>query len=176
MFCFQLLWEIKTNWTIQTTLGLIKYEGQNWGAKIEGKKLRGKNWLYAPWLILQSNLFFLSTRKIIPVYFQSTHFPFWQLSRWLLHERGLLHERVFLQSTMYKNRWVVLGDCRDWLCYQTNYVVMCQDWNAITTKRFLWVCVLDMAIPVVEFSREGYKFLAKNQNYQIWRIGVLLQE
>ena len=37
LICFQLLWEIKTNWTIQTTLGLIEYEGQNWGAKLRSK-------------------------------------------------------------------------------------------------------------------------------------------
>ena len=48
LICFQLVWEIKTNWTIQTTLGLIKYEGQNWGEKIEGKNWGEKNWLYAP--------------------------------------------------------------------------------------------------------------------------------
>ena len=48
LICFQLVWEIKTNWTIQTTLGLIKYEGQNWGGKIEGKNWGKKNWLYAP--------------------------------------------------------------------------------------------------------------------------------
>ena len=36
LICFQLLWEIKTNWTIQTTLGLIKCEGQNWGVKLRG--------------------------------------------------------------------------------------------------------------------------------------------
>ena len=31
---FQLLWEIITNWTIQTSLGLIKCEGQNLGVKL----------------------------------------------------------------------------------------------------------------------------------------------
>ena len=55
LICFQLLWEIKTNWTIQTTLGLIKYEGQNWGAKLRGKieeqNWREKFWLYAPSII-----------------------------------------------------------------------------------------------------------------------------
>ena len=43
LICFQLLWEIKTNWTIQTTLGLIKCEGQNWGVKFRGK-IEGENW------------------------------------------------------------------------------------------------------------------------------------
>ena len=40
LICFQLLWGIKTIWTVQTTLGLKlmgKIEGQNWGAKLRSK-------------------------------------------------------------------------------------------------------------------------------------------
>ena len=107
LICLQLLWEIKTNWTIQTTLGLIKYEGQNWGAKIEGKKLRGKNWLYAPWLILQSNLFFVD-QKNNTCLFSINPFSF-LTARWLQHFSGQQeqNERSFF-TTMYKNGWVVL--------------------------------------------------------------------
>ena len=50
LICFQLLWKIKTNLTIHATLGLIKYEGQTWGAKLRSKIERDMlNMMWIQW-------------------------------------------------------------------------------------------------------------------------------